>query len=393
MSKHATLAPSAGNIWVRCPAQVKHALAYGREYEGTEPDEGKTAHVVATDAVKRFGNKGKSVITQHKVGDIIHNVPVTQEMLDGAQVFAGQCIAQMKDHGYRPTDPHVGVEKRVSCHDIHEECWGTPDFYLIADQARTVYVTDYKFGFVDRPPVLDYQLMIYACGVWYQVQSFHVEHNIEDWTFELSTAQPRNFHGHGGAIRSWRVTGAELKEEMELFRNAAVLALNSPTPVFRTGAHCLYCEARHACAAATEAGAKLFESAIAPWPVDDYISPRSMGLRLTLIHRAQEQLKSLQTGLEAEIAANLRSGKPVQGWTMEHSYGRTVWRGENKEIIALGKSLKINLTKPDAIITPKQAVDAGMDPDVADAMSHKPRRGSKLVPHQSIKYAKEVFSK
>ena len=193
-------------------------------------------------------------------------------------------------------------------------------------------------------------------------------------TVRIRIAQPRAFH-RDGTIREWVISGAELRNYFNVLSNNAATALG-PDAEIKTGEHCRYCSARHACPAALKAGLTMYETAMAPTPVE--LTPEAIGVQLSIIKRAKAQLEYLESGFEARLTSTIRSGQAVPGWSLRDGRGREKWAKPVSEVIALGEMMGIPLAKPTAV-TPKQARDAGIDGALVEAYSERPNTGLKLV--------------
>jgi len=81
----------------------------------------------------------------------------------------------------------------------------------------------------------------------------------------------------------------------------------------------------------------------------------------------------------------------VPGWELSRSRGSTNWTVPAEHVINMGQLHGVNLARPAAAITPKQASDAGFDPDlVRDFSKHFP--GEAKLKRASNK-AEQVFGK
>jgi hypothetical protein len=90
------------------------------------------------------------------------------------------------------------------------------------------------------------------------------------------------------------------------------------------------------------------------------------------------------------VLALLKAGHQVPHWAVEHGNGRTVWAKPVAEVLALGAAFGLDLAKPPEAITPKQAIDKGLDPSMAAAYSNTPRGEAKLVVDDGSK-ARRIF--
>jgi hypothetical protein len=224
---------------------------------------------------------------------------------------------------------------------------------------------------MDVNPVKNWQLIAYTAGLFDYLGVNGYDDQV--LTVQLGIVQPRAYTA-GGPVRTWTVTGSDLRPYITSLRNAAERAL-SDAPKCNSGVQCRYCDARWDCEAANDAGLTLYEAASDPIPLD--ATPSELGLRLSLITRAVEQLNYVKSGLEAQIEALTKSGKVVPGWALKPTPGRENWTVSVEEVLAVGETAGVDLTKP-AVLTPNQARKAGLSDEVISAIS-KRSNGLKLV--------------
>ena len=115
-----------------------------------------------------------------------------------------------------------------------------------------------------------------------------------------------------------------------------------------------------------------------------------MGMLLGHIERAQEQLGFLQTAYSEQISYAIRNGKIVPGWQLKPGQGSKNWNVPASVVIATAQALDVEVSKPDAILTPIQAEAAGMNPAVVAGLSTKTAGAMKLKPSKNE--AQRIFS-
>jgi hypothetical protein len=120
------------------------------------------------------------------------------------------------------------------------------------------------------------------------------------------------------------------------------------------------------------------------------LSAPDMGLELSLLSRAAKLLDARITGLHEAALSMARAGAIVPGWKVTQGMGRETWSVPIGEIVALGDALGVPLSKP-GVVTPKQAIKAGVSPDVVAAYSYIPTGEMKLVPDDGAA-ARRAFS-
>jgi Protein of unknown function (DUF2800) len=370
---HARIASSSLGLTVECHGSVQLQEQVSPTPETEEEAEGTAAHVVAVAHAA-----GQIWPVGYKFSSSGREWSVTDDMFDGAQMFTK---AMGGYHG------NLRLEDGVSITEVHPtECFGTPDGWryfsegLGPGKVPVLRVGDYKYGHRYVEEFENHQLVSYARGVMQRL-------NLTDdnLILELIIVQPRCFAAE--PVRVWRVPAIETRALVNIESTAAELALG-PNPPTRTGNHCMDCKARHACktlrysAAAIVTFAGTAEAAV--------LDPTAMGQELRMLDDAAKQLEARRTGVAAQVEAFLRAGKSVPMWGLEPMRSNRQWNeGLTPEQIAdTGDALGINLRKPAAVITPTQAIDAGIDEDIVMEYAHRPKPRLGLKPDKSAKIRK-----
>jgi hypothetical protein len=369
MAAHSILPPSSASAWVLCPGWVNMALLHPEE-GGEAAREGTEAHDLAEQYVK--------ILQQQRP------LPDGEgEMHEGAVLYAETMFASMTELN-RYGGQLVGTETRVAIKQVHKECFGTVDGHVYDPTTRQLHVWDYKFGHSEVNPLENWQLIAYASGLldYYGIDGY----GELDATLQLGIVQPRAYV-KGGPVRTWTIKGSELRGYVNRLANAAQEALSGNVRCI-TGVQCRYCPGRWNCEAANAAGMALYEAVGEPVPLN--ASVEELGLRLDLIQRAYEQIGYLKTGLETQIESLIRKGEPVPGWAMTPKTGTEQWSVGTEEVLAVGKSMGVDLSKP-GVITPNQARKAGLDKEVVAQLAT--RKSSMVLTKQDETLASTVFGK
>lgn len=355
---HSVLAPSSAARRIQCPQSTTLEPLFPDLEDSSEAADGTAAHWAMAEQLM-----GRLV----DVGVIAPNgVPLTEEMCKAADRVYDYVVKTLAPYGLKPSDGHI--EQPVMIRRVHEQAWGTPDYWIRLSPAL-VLVLDFKFGHRIVEAFQNAQLVDYLAGI------FDVAGVTEHCQVIAAIAQPRAHH-KDGPIREWRTTMLELRALINISSNAAHEALG-PNPRARVGSECRDCRARHACPKLQQAAYAALDEAHRVVPLE--LPPQAAALELLFVRKAIEQLTARQTGLEAQIEAQLKAGKTVPGWRMEHGAGRLHWSRPAAEVIAMGKALSLELAKPPEAITPLQAQEAGLDPNIVGAMSRRIPGGTKLV--------------
>jgi hypothetical protein len=313
-----------------------------------------------------------------------YHVPVTDEMLQGAELLVDTMNARMPI----ATFGNHHVEQKVPGASVHPDCWGTPDAWGFNSGTMTLEVVDYKFGhrFVDE--FENDQCVIYACGVLDQIaESIKTHVGAIDQTVRvnITIVQPRCFY-RGAPVRTWSVLASDLRGQLNILRSAAAKAL-APNPQAVTNSECGDCPGRHACPALQRAGYSDAEFAVTSSPVE--LSPEAASLELRMLERAYDRLGARVEGMRETVTGYAKRGAQTPWHKLEQTQGRQVWSVPTSQVVALGNMFGIDLAKP-TVITPKQAVKSGIDEAVISAYTVTPTGKLNLVPENPAD-ARRVF--
>ena len=361
---HAFLPPSSASRWVPCPASASMEALY------PEADSDKAAEGTLAHAVWAAMQQGRPIPDG-----------ASEEMLDGAEmmqdVVDNICSGRP---GVRPI-----IEHRLDRNNrklFHPDNWGTPDCTIFDIPHRKLWVIDYKFGHRYVSPFENYQLLNYAILEMSRELSGKIEEGIE---VHLIIVQPRNYHPDG-PVREWVLMSDDLWSYRTVLEGAAVLA-HAPNPPAKTNPECRDCKARGNCATLQAAAYEAIEVSSTATPFDMPIEAK--GRELVMLTSAVAMLESRISGLEVEVLGHIKQGNPVVGWMSKQGEGRKKWTMGVDEVLALGTMMGVDVSKP-ALLTPAQAVKAGLSPDVVDSYSAKAPGEIKLV-RDTGAFARKIF--
>lgn len=363
---HSVLAPSSAARWVVCPGSVTLSGQHPEPGDSQASREGTAAHWVASETL--LGNPPPLVGTVAPNGVVV-DPEMYEAAMDYARVVRRQAVYP------------ILVERRVDVPRVHPECYGTPDCWAFDRERGQLHVFDFKYGhrFVDV--FENWQLACYAAGI---IDELGLGDEHVHITFHV--VQPRAFY-RGGPHRSWTLPASDLRGLVNILAVAAERAL-SPNPECVPNPECRDCSARHACPALQAAGYDTADYVRSAVPLE--LPAPAAGLELRYLKRASAILNARISGLEGQVEAKLRGGEIVPGWRMESVAGREKWKIPVAEVAAMGQTMGVDLTKPTDVITPAQARNAGLMPDLVDAYA---TRGSSTVLSESdCSSARAVFS-
>lgn len=365
---HATVMPSALHLTVPCPGSLQLQAAVTPTPPTEEQAEGELGHIVAR---KYAQGSGAEWPLGRKYKIDVHEFEIDDDMVDGAAIYSEEA------------QPGGRYEEPVGIPDVHPtECFGTPDYWRVTIETylKLLKVIDYKYGHRFVEVFEHYQLIAYATGVARFLGL------ALDFPVVLVIVQPRNYTH--GAVREWKTTVGELYRicaEKIAPRVALALGPNPPTYV---GRHCYDCKARHACTTLQTADASLVDFA---GTAEVREMPReAVGAELRILKDAIKILEARYTGLYEQASNLARGGFRIPFWALEAGSGRLKWKDDvtPATVIAMADLFGINVRKPEAVKTPKQCIDAGIDKGVIDEYAHRPPGALKLVPEDDTKTRK-----
>ena len=364
--EHAPLAPSAASCWVHCALHPTMTKLYPEAQDSEPAMEGTAAHWVL-----EVMDEG----TTPAIGDLAPNgIAVSEEMLEGADLFFER-IGNADHGGY--------LESKVTMfNSIHEHNWGRPDYFKC--DPHHIQVVDYKFGFGYVDAFENWQCINYVAGV---LEGHNLDpHKNKKLEVIIEVVQPRCYTREG-PIRTWKTTVGDLIPYFARLKLAAHSAMD-PQPTATPGDHCEHCLGRHACEALQVEALRASDWAYEVVPLEIPIVAASRELRS--MTRAFKLMEARITGLQEMLLATLRKGGQVPGFQIERGEGRQRWTKRVDEISALGKLFNLDLTKT-SVVTPKQAVKAGLPKDVVDSITELPVGEWKLV-EVDLRKSRKVFN-
>jgi hypothetical protein len=361
-AQHSIFAPSSMQRIVQCPGSVGLCQKYPQLEDSHHAREGTAAHWVASEYLKT------GVMAQE--GTLAPNgFEVTQEMIDGAELYADTIADVVLD------DKRIqkNIELPIFIKRIHEHCWGTPDLWFWEDIQKIFDITDYKFGHRPVDPFENYQLISYAVGV---LETCGIDGLKEmDIRVRMRIVQPRSFH-KDGPVRTWTVPASDLRGYMNTAKYACGKALMPDAPT-KTGPECDDCSARHVCTTLQAQAMRGVDMSGDNVPHE--LTPAAVSGELRVLWHAREAMNARISGLEEHALHSIRQGVQIPGLSIETGNGREVWNCPVEQVETLGDMMGVQLRKP-KVVTPKQAIKAGMDPKAIESMVTKRSGEAKLVP-------------
>jgi hypothetical protein len=375
MTDHSIFAPSSGEQLIHCAGSVLMQAQFPDEGDSVASAEGTAAHWWGAEHLAEDGSRPL-------VGAVAPNgVTVTQGMADGAGVWIDAVEDILADAG---TAAVVHVERRVDIKTVHDLCFGTPDTDIWVPWSKTLHVVDFKFGFELHEAPSHIQCVEYAEGRVVELIAADPTLTREDITVVITIVQPRAYHVLG-TTRSWTCKATDLAPIIATLAMQAFVALE-PDPPCVTGPGCTHCRGRHACLAFQAKGYAAAEYVNGATAVP--LSGANLALELQTLEDALAAIKARLSGLQEQAFYELRHGKALPSYGIEHGRGGFDWTKPAKEVADMGDSMGVDLRKPLACITPNQAKKL-IDDSVISAYAVKTPGAAKLVRIDNL--AKQVF--
>jgi hypothetical protein len=378
MSTHAPLPPSSAARIVPCPGSARMEALYPQE-ETIDTRQGDAVHWAGASMVEgwRFIEPGEVA----ENGELL-NV----EMLDAAGGYADHIIERDKASWLiGKCDRHV--EEAVVSGAIHPENYGTPDYWMFNHHDNHLFVDDLKYGHGFVSEIRNYQLINYAALIAKKIGRY----NDDSLRVTMTIHQPRNYHWRG-PVRSWSCTLGDLRYPILELSAAFTMAMAEDAPtIARDPEACRNCSARHACEALameTGPGIDLAYSAT-PLKMSNAATAREYG-RLV---RAEKMIKARREGIEQAMVSTIQRGGIVPGFTIQHKKGRLAFKDDAAQngLIEVAQAMNVKIEKL-GLITPLQAIKAGLPEDIVKLYSHTPGGAAELVEDDGTAAA-NIFSK
>lgn len=343
---HAPIPPSSAARIEVCPGSRAKEAAHPQE-ETIEKREGTASHWAAQRLLL-----GDVVF----VGETADNgVVLNDEMIAGARMYSSHIMER---------GPVGDVEVVTASGALHPDNWGTPDHSVWVQEAMTLYIDDYKYGHKYVTPVLNRQCINYAL---LKAKELLLPPHAK---VVITIVQPRSYH-RDGPIRTWATTVGDLQEPGRKLAAAFMLSMQHDAPVNASDVdQCEDCSARMDCEAFLAEVYRSADYGYSPAPLG--MTPAAKAKHRKLLYRAEKFIKSAREGLDEDIKSTLRMRSNVPGFAMLSKKGRIGWNdAAAADMLDIGVAYGVKMSKP-AMITPTQAIAAGIPPEVIAMYSYSP---------------------
>ena len=325
------------------------------------------------DTVKDEGNAADWLIQQvftgqHLLEELVNRkspngVYVTEEMVDNLQEYLKWVVGK------------GGVEQDCSYQGQTWQVAGRADHVYY--DGTTLFVSDFKYGWKIVDVIENWTLISHAVG-WV------LQNGIQPENVEFRIYQPRPYHPEG-VVRSYRIDSVTLIERAEFIFNT----LDNLNDELQTSKHCYRCPSMGICPAAQQAGMNAIDVAYRAFesePTNDQVE-----FLMQETQKAVDVLKQNLNAYEDMTLNRLKSGQHFKNYQIQQDLGRETWRDDvTPEIVQMMTG--VNVTKP-AMVTPKQAIKAGVPEDFVKSLTTRPNKGVKLVRANANEQASKLFNK
>ena len=361
---HSLLAPSSADRWVNCPGSVEMSQKYPDLGGDEDAVDGRTCHTLAA-----------GCLTGARCDDGETPPAITPEILDAAR----QYVAVIRSiHGGKASK--IWVEERIDIPTVHRDCYGTPDAWFI--DGRDIHIFDLKYGWGLVDAYRNWQLILYASGIISKFPAAQQPHDL----IHCHIVQPRPYHPDG-SHRTWTCKVGELDSYVAMARRAAFCA-QSGGGQCASGKWCKHCSALLNCRSATLAWPSMFEVSGVVSGTDH--TPQQLAMELSLLTRAKSLISHRLDVAEAAALGMATNGTEIPGWQIGRTAGKKVWSVPPAEVRAMAGLCGVSVDKPTDLITPTQAIKAGLPVDVV-AQYSKTTAGSLRMEPVNLNKISEVF--
>lgn len=368
---HSPVGGSVADIFVKCDAFVYMNSGLPPEEPTQDSRDGTASHEIGADIIKRAA-VGISASWSDYAGKCAKDgTEFTDEMYECAKIYADDVINVMRSTGILGGES-FRVEQLVTTPRVHPTAFSTPDMSIFHRLGSKLYLWDYKFGYSFVDAFENWQGVHGFAGLL----SLYDINGLADQSLDLEfrIVQPRSYRKKG-IIRKWNLKASDLRGYINQL-SAAAYRQFEPNPTAKSGPHCVNCSARLVCPTALTAGMKLYEVAAKATPHE--MTPMAIGLQLSILRRALKHLEKLESSYSEQVSTLIRRGNLVPGWTTEPKLGRDTWACGAENAIAIGKLYNVDIAKK-GVLTPRQAIQAGLDEEIVKPLIEVPKRGVSVV--------------
>lgn len=302
----------------------------------------------------------------------------TEELIDRKAyngVFITSTIAEDVDNFIKRIGKGGSIEYETSFRGENWEIRSRIDH--IWHSHNVLHVDDFKYGWSIVEVVGNWTLIAHAIG-------YCLKNQVSPEKIIMTIHQPRPYHPLG-RVRSWEISYSDLLD----FYNRLNHALSNLSDVLNTGPQCYKCPKIATCPAARLAELNAIDASEKAF--NETIDNDHLSFELDHLKRASEIIKIRLDAYEELALDRLKKGDMITNYGTDKEWTQKVWKDTvNADLMQIltGKDLR----KKD-LVTPNQAKQLGVHPDVIEVYSTRHEKGLKLVRIDAAKKAEKLFGK
>lgn len=336
---------------------------------------GKIPPVNADTELRDQGRAADWVIAQVFTGQFTIEELIDRKSPDGVYI-----TSDMAEHleAYLAFIQHNGQIEYETNHAAQAyEVRGRTDHIFVEN--NVLNVSDFKYGWKIVEPEENWTLISHATGYFVKNGYGSITHI----TFRIF--QPRPYHSKG-PVREWTIP-------VGVFYNDYVLKmlhiLQNPTNTLQTSQHCYKCPSLAVCPAAQKAG--MIGVEVSEVAFNNEMDNDTLEILIEQTRRASTILEQNLKAFSELALHRLMNGQHMRNHMIDNDYGSLTW---NENVTPeLMKMMTGNTYSKEQLITPKQAIDKGANPDVIGVFATRKYKGVKLVQGNAAKRAEKLLNK
>ena len=320
-----------------CPGSKHIEKLYAKPENPADSLEGDIAHKISAEILT-----GKRTLISFANTEV-DGMFVDMEMINHIRMYTDFCTTKL--------DSGVGAVEQEYIQDIHGNILsGHPDHWCYS--RRALYINDLKFGHGPIEVYMNWQLLTYVALIFF----LYPEIEKECTKICLTIIQPRARHADG-PVRDWYFDSVFIRN----YRNQIINSIGEASQIdtadisTKTGDHCRYCDGLLQCH--TYAAAAGYALDYSKKMTHSGFTPEQFAMEYELIEKGANLLKWKKEALEEEGLALCKNGTMPPGWIAKATMGNLAW---NRDAIAIGDAMSIDLRKDESPITPTQAISRGL---------------------------------
>jgi len=331
-----------------------------------------------TDTNLTAANEGSTV---HWMIEQLFNKTYTFENIEGVKTPTGmfvtsEMIAHVSDY-FNVIKDKGEVEYNTSLTNDVWEIRGRCDHLFHSGQ--TLYINEFKYGYRIVEPENNWTLIWHAIGYCSKLNPQNLPTDIVFTVF-----QPRAYHPLGEQ-REWSITYQELMELYTRLDNS----LRNPSKQCVSSNHCYKCKSITFCQANQIAMMNSID--VAEKAYNSKVTNKELSFLLDELKRAKNVLKESYNAYNDLALSRIKMGETIPNYSGTTKLSNTKWKEGITPEIAI-QLLGENCCKKQ-LLTPKQAVKAGVSEEVVKSLTERNPTGIKLIRMDGSKQAEKLFGR